>query len=172
MADLPEAFIVHVSQGRVRVRIPAKKHDAEYFAQLAGFLVPLPGVLKVETNPVTGSVLVLHALELKAVEDLKAMSDYSQMMGLFKLASPKSGNASLGYDLAAGFAGLNQTVKGLTAEAVDLPTLSILFLVGVGIWQVSRGEVAVPAITALWYASSLMRDQWTNGKPNQSNVSN
>jgi hypothetical protein len=87
------------------------------------------------------------------------MSDYSEMLGLFKVAPPETSNASVARSLAGGIAGLNQSVKGLTAGAVDLPTLGVLGLLGVGIWQVSRGDVAVPAITALWYASSILKGQ-------------
>jgi hypothetical protein len=159
MASLPDAFITHVSQGRVRVKIPAKKNDVEYFSRLKNYLVPLPGVVKVETNSLTGSVLVLHSLDLKSLADLKTMSQYSEMMGLFKLAEPETGNVSLGLGLAGAFAGVNDGVKGITAGVVDLPTVGILGLVGVGIWQISHGEVAVPAITALWYASTLLKDQ-------------
>jgi hypothetical protein len=159
MASLPEAFVAHVSHGRVRVKIPAKKHDRDYFSQLKKYLEPWPGIKKVETNPLTGSVLVLHTLDLKTLDDLKTMSDYSEMLGLFKVAPPETSNASVARSLAGGIAGLNQSVKGLTAGAVDLPTLGVLGLLGVGIWQVSRGDVAVPAITALWYASSILKGQ-------------
>ncbi|HVO95091.1 MAG TPA: hypothetical protein VMT22_19710 [Terriglobales bacterium] len=170
MADLPEAFVSHVSQGRVRVKIPAKKNDRGYFSELKNHLVPLPGVVKVETNSVTGSVLVLHSLDLKSLDDLKTMSQYPEMMGLFKLAEPQTGNVSFGRDLAGAFAGLNETVKGVTGGVVDLPTCGILGLLGLGIWQISRGEVAVPAVTALWYASSILRDQLANGKQEDSKV--
>jgi hypothetical protein len=55
-------------------------------------------------------------------------------------------------------------VKGLTAGLLDLPTLGIVGLLGVGVWQISRGDVAVPAVTALWYASSILRRQLIEGK--------
>jgi hypothetical protein len=164
MASLPEAFITHVSKGRVRVKIPAKKKHGEYFSQLKNYLAPLPGVVKVETNSLTGSVLVLHSVDLKSLEDFKTMSEYSEMMGLFKVAEREAGNISLGRILAGGFAGLDQSVKGLTAGLLDLPTLGIVGLLGVGVWQISRGDVAVPAVTALWYASSILRRQLIEGK--------
>jgi hypothetical protein len=42
---------------------------------------------------------------------------------------------------------------------VDLPTLALVGLLAVSVVQMSEGVVAVPAITALWYASSILRDQ-------------
>lgn len=164
MAELPEAFVTHVSEGRVRVKIPARKHDEEYFSQLKGYLKPLPGVQKVVTNPLTGSVLVLHSLDLKRLEDLESMSQYSEMMGLFKVVQPNGKSISLAEGIAGGIAGIDASVKGVSAGFLDLSTLSILSLLGITIWQISRGEVAVPAVTALWYASSLMKERLDKGK--------
>jgi len=164
MASLPEAFVAHVSHGRIRVKIPGRKNDRDYFSQLKKYLEPWPGIKKVQTNPLTGSVLVLHTLELKNLDDLKTMSDYSEMLGLFKVAPPETSDTSVARSLAGGFAGLNQSVKGVTAGAVDLPTLGFFGLLGVGIWQMSRGDVAVPAITALWYASSILKGQLADEK--------
>jgi hypothetical protein len=160
MASLPEAFVTHVSQSRVRVKIPGKKNDREYFSQLKDYLSPLPGVEKVEVNPLTGSVLVLHRLDLKSLEDLKSMAAYSEMTGLFKLAMlPTVNSVSIAQSLADGFAGLNENVKELSSGIVDVPTLAFVGLLAVSIVQMSEGVVAVPAITALWYASSILKDQ-------------
>jgi hypothetical protein len=159
MDSLPEAFIAHVSQGRVRLKVPAKKHDANYFSQLKEYLAPLPGVEKVEVNPLTGSVLVLHRLELKSLEDLNSMAAYSEMTGLFKVAVPTANSVPVAQSLADGLAGLNENVKGLSGGMVDIPTLAFVALLTVAVVQMSEGVVAVPAITALWYASSILKDQ-------------
>jgi hypothetical protein len=164
MASLPEAFVAHVSHGRVRIKIPAKKNDRDYFSQLKKFLEPWPGIKKVETNPLTGSVLVLHTLDLKNSDEIKTVSNYSEMLGLFKVAPTETSNTPVARSLAGGFAGLNQSVKGVTAGAVDLPTLGFFGLLSIGIWQMSRGEVAVPAITALWYASTILKEQLADEK--------
>jgi hypothetical protein len=168
MADLPEAFICHVSTGRVRVRIPSKKNDRDYFSRLTEYLSPLPGVQKVEANPLTGSILVLHNIDLKSVDDLKPVADYSEMSGLFKIIVPETSVRPLAHDVAASFAALNETVKAATSGTLDIPTLAFVGLVGVSIVQMSEGVVAVPAITALWYASTILKDQLTDPKREQS----
>jgi hypothetical protein len=123
-------------------------------------LSPLPGVEKVEANPVTGSVLLLHSIDLKIVEDLKLVSDYSEMSGLFKIVvPPETSSVSLAQGLADAFAGLNEKVKGVTAGTVDIPTVAFLVLVGASMVSLSEGVVAVPAITALWYAGSILQHQ-------------
>jgi len=135
------------------------RRDSDYFSRLKEYLSPLPGVEKVEANPVTGSVLVLHSIDLKSVEDLKPVSDYSEMSGLFKIVVPETSPVSLAQGLADAFAGLNEKVKGVTTGTVDIPTLAVLVLVGVSIVQLSEGVVAVPAITGLWYAGSILKHQ-------------
>jgi hypothetical protein len=54
---------------------------------------------------------------------------------------------------------LNENVKGLSGGMVDIPTLAFVALLTVAVVQMSEGVVAVPAITALWYASSILKDQ-------------
>jgi hypothetical protein len=96
---------------------------------------------------------------LKSLEDLNSVAAYSEMTGLFKLALPAADSASLAQSLAVGFAGLNESVKGLSSGMVDIPTLAFVGLLAVSVVQMSEGVVAVPAITALWYASSILKDQ-------------
>jgi hypothetical protein len=140
------------------------RNDPDYFSRLKEYLSPLPGVEKVEANPLTGSVLVLHSLDLKSVDDFKPMSDYSEMSGLFKVVVPETNSVSLAQGLADAFAGLNEKVKGATAGTVDIPTLAFLGLLGVSIFQIGEGVVTVPAVTALWYASSILQDQVSKEK--------
>ena len=171
MADLPEAVLAHVSQGRVRLKVPAKKNDADFFSRLEKFLTPLPGVERVEVNPLTGSVLVFHSLNLGSREDLRSLATSSEIGGLFTLkahqsdaALPRSPAVPLARSLATSLATLNEQVRGLSGGFVDVPTLAIAGLVAVSIRQMREGVVFIPAVTALWYASSLLKDQLPKGQ--------
>jgi hypothetical protein len=169
MADLPEAVIAHVSRGRVRLKIPAKKRDAGFFSHLEHFLSRLPGVEEVKVNPLTGSIVVVHSLNLTSREDLDSLAASSSMSGLFTLATPDIQQAPpraepLARILAARLATLNEHVKGLTGGMVDVPTLAIASLVAVSIRQLREGVVFIPAVTALWYAGSLLKDQLQEGR--------
>src|SRR5689334_17759009 len=62
-AALPRARICHVSPGRVRVRIPERRYDAQYFAAVRELVSAWPGVESVEVNPVTAGVLVRFAAD-------------------------------------------------------------------------------------------------------------
>jgi hypothetical protein len=167
MSTVPEAYVCHASSGRVRVRIPAKKNDPIYFSGLREYLAPIPGVVRVEVNALTASVLVEHQLEMNSIDDLKPVADYSEMSGLFKLvvptrAAPNRGAIPVGQCLAATIARFNEQVKSWTSGMLDFPTVAALGLISVGVVQASRGLIAVPAISALWYATEVLKFQLTN----------
>lgn len=159
MAELPEAHICHLSSGRVRVRIPSMRKNAAYFSHLQEYLSSLPGVKRVEANPLTGGVLVFHCIDLKNVNALKPIADYSEMSGLFKIVFPETKPVSLAQNMADNFSSLNEKVKGVTDGTLDIPTVAFLALLGLSIVRLSQGVVGIPAITALWYASSILKDQ-------------
>ena len=139
------------------------RNDPDYFSRLKEYLSPLPGVDKVEANPLTGSVLILHQIDLKNLDGLKSVANYSEMAGLFKIMFPETGSNSfpnsVAQNVADTFAVFNDKVKGATAGALDIPTLAFMGLVGLSIVRLSQGVVGIPAITALWYASSILKDQ-------------
>jgi len=57
---LRSASIAHRIPGRIRIRIPSAKADSEFLEQARTALAALPGVLEVTSNPLTGSIVVLH----------------------------------------------------------------------------------------------------------------
>ncbi|MBB4189341.1 hypothetical protein GGE07_006023 [Sinorhizobium terangae] len=54
------AQIIHRARGRVRIRIPARRHHAAYFNELRANLLACEGVLAVQVNPLTATVLIEH----------------------------------------------------------------------------------------------------------------
>lgn len=148
---LPNAFITHATHGRVRIKIPAKKGDAAYFASLRDKLAALselPGIQRIEANPLTGSILVLHTLDPEAI-DLRLVAQYSEFNQLFRLQQPPAIQTPVPGNKAS----------GRTAREIDPKVLAILGFVGVAIIQLKRGHIMMPAITALWYAYSLIKER-------------
>ena len=148
---LPDAFITHLTRDRVRIKIPSKKGDAAYFASLKeklAALSELPGIQRIEANPLTGSILVLHTLDLETL-DLGLVAQYSEFNQLFRLQQPPAKQTPAPGNKAGGRA----------AGEIDLKVLAILGFVGVAIIQLKRGHIMMPAITALWYAYSLMKER-------------
>jgi hypothetical protein len=158
MADLPSAYISHISSGRLRLKVPSKKADQGYFSFLKEQLSGLPGVQEVVVNPSTASILVRHTYDPRDL-DLKSMEELTEVTGLFKLQIPEQGKqASVAEQVAQAMEGLNGQLKEQTSGAIDFQSLAFLGLVGVSLFQASRGMVMIPAITALWYASSILQD--------------
>src|SRR5918992_4993524 len=83
------AYVGHSVPGRLRIKIPSKRNDTEYFAGIRRELSNCPGVTAVDVSALTASVLVLHAA------DAEAIGDYAQQHGLFQVASPTSQSPSL-----------------------------------------------------------------------------
>jgi hypothetical protein len=156
---LPEAFITHFITGRVRIKIPSKKGDEGFFSSLKERFSNFPGVQKIEINPVTGSLLILHSFDPESL-DIKQINAYTEMNALFRLegVSPGGKEVSLNIRKNVGetFHSFNENIKELTSGEIDLPTLTVILLLGVGIYQIGAGNFAAPAwYVAFWYAMNI-----------------
>jgi hypothetical protein len=58
MADRPKGYISHRTPHRVRLRIPSKRRDRAFFADLQRHLSDNPEIEHVDVNPATGSALI------------------------------------------------------------------------------------------------------------------
>jgi hypothetical protein len=54
------AYIVHCTPKRLRIKIPARRCQDAFFSDLAWRLSQYAGVIKVEGNPLTASLLIAH----------------------------------------------------------------------------------------------------------------
>jgi hypothetical protein len=129
--DLPIARLVHTMPGRARLRIAERRGDEAFFAAIATGLSALAGVYHVEVRPLTGSVVIAHGPPVGRI------GAAAEQAGLFVL---------------------DETIE----EAAEWPDLSIdaktAATVGLGlvaVWQLLRGQIFPPAVTAAWYAAHL-----------------
>lgn len=147
---LPEAYMSHAIAGRMRVKIPFKKNDCSYFASLKEQLLKKEGIIQVETNPMTGSLLIHHRLNIRSI------SDYAGSAGLFRVVSQRPDVTPLSQKVTGAFKGLDKHVKGFTGGELDIPGMAFIVLIGLGLFQISRGNFAAPAwYTAFWYAFNI-----------------
>lgn len=152
---LPEAFVTHMTAGRLRIKIPSKKGERSYFSSLQERFSGLPGVQKIEVNPLTGSVLVRHSLSVKEL-DLKVLSGYTEAGGLFKLGAPNGAEKPVSNKINGTFRRADEKVREFTKGELDLSTAAVLGLLGVGVVQMVRGKTAAPAWhVAFWYAFNI-----------------
>jgi len=157
---LPEAFITHISRGRVRIKIPSRKGDRVFFSALKDKLPAtseIPGIQRIEMNPTTGSVLIVHDLDFKG-HDLTIFSGHLEQMGLFKLKPNDTPGTPVSQNIARTFKGINQQITDFTSGEIDLQSLVLLGLLGLGLYQFSRGQFMIPAISAFWYAATLLKE--------------
>jgi hypothetical protein len=128
---LPVAEVMHAMPGRTRLRVHDRRGDTAFFSSAASARWTFPGVYKVETRPLTGSVLIAHFSSLERIGDAACNA------GLFTLNTTGAAPA---------------TEDGTPFD----PKLLVVFsLVGLALWQLSRDRAIPPALTLLWYASQL-----------------
>jgi hypothetical protein len=148
---LPEAFVTHQTPNRLRIRIPAKKGDVTFFSSLKELLSGYPGVDRVQVNPVTGSVLLVHGIDAATLKQL------ATRFGLVQLQAPTPRKATLNQRVITSFRHWDEQVRVATGGEWDIPSLAFLSLIGAGVYQLSVGNFIAPAwYTAFWYASSII----------------
>ena len=139
---VPWAVVAHCSAGRLRLRIPAMRHNTGYFAEVRSVMFECPGVEHVEVNPVSASVLICHRCTLEA---LRAHGAEAQLLAW---EPPASTAVTIAARLASTYEACNERVKSFTRDEIDILAIAVR--------QLLRGQILMPAVTALWYVASLL----------------
>ncbi|HYE36872.1 HMA2 domain-containing protein [Methylocaldum sp.] len=147
------AFVIHELPGRLRLRIPEKRSDAVFFADLAERLTQCPGVTRVAPNALTGSVLLLHSSETRAVDVAK----YAEQSALFSVKPVSAAPVrTLGQHASEGLDAFDRSLNSVSGGLVDLQSVFFLLLLGLAVHQARRGQLLVPAVSLLWEAIGLV----------------
>lgn len=147
---VPDAYLSHMTSGRLRLKIPSRKGDISYFASLGKKLSGLDGIEKVEVNPLTGSALFIHTV------DSKMIAEYARANNFFYLNRTNPSPSNLHQRVSETFSGLNNQIKGFSGGELDMGAMAFLILVGAGIYQISKGNIAaLPWYAAFWYALNI-----------------
>jgi hypothetical protein len=146
----PKAHISHQTKGRLRIKIPAKKGDQLFFASLKDSLAKLKDISEIRTNHVTGSALILHS------SDTASIRKFAEEGNLFKMIDTAISHPRISRSMYHGFKDLDRTIRSATGGELDVPSVAFLSLIGMGIYDLSRGNIAAPAwYTAFWYALNI-----------------
>ncbi|WP_193407095.1 hypothetical protein [Methyloceanibacter methanicus] len=132
-SSLPQAELIHAIPGRCRLRIPARRGDAVFFAAIASGLSTLQGVLRADVTPLTGSIVIHHELPLERIA--KAARDVQ----LFALDPTRVGRVTAPAEVLS----------------LDPNVLAALGFGALALLQVSRGQILPQAVTLAWYAAAL-----------------
>jgi hypothetical protein len=135
--------VVHSLPGRKRIKIDARRGDAAYFATLEKELAECPGVGTVTTDPRTGMALISHTAEDSVLWSHIAKHDLFQF-GKNETSAPTPVHSSI-----AGAEHKSYTNPG---KRPDTRRLIFLAMMSMGVVQVIKGNIAIPAIAAFWYA--------------------
>lgn len=156
----PAAYISHRAPPRTRFKIPAKRGDAAYFDALADSLLKLSAVARVESNPLTASVLLFHDSTPEAIAEYAAEQDLFQLESLAERAGPPFMER-----MVASIKGLNRRISAASGGDMDLKAVVFVNLIGMAIAQIRKGRIMAPASTLLWYALSLLIFAQNKEKP-------
>ncbi len=151
VAERAQAHVTHQAPGRVRLRFPAQRRDEAFFHETAASLREIDGVDGVEVNPRLGSMLIRHS---RSWPELAAAAEAA---GLFAVRTPVPAAIPEVDDRAraCGFAA-DTFLRRQTGGALGLGGSAVLGLFILGLVQLARGNITVPAITFFWYAASIV----------------
>jgi hypothetical protein len=138
-----ETLIVHQVPGRMRIRIPAMRGDADYFLDLAGRLGNIAGMAAVKANPATASIVMQFSGNPQSVLEHLRELDLDPAIKL--------------HDTQAASGSGIRPLRLVTGRDINPMFMAGLALALMGLVQTYRGKVAVPSITAFWYALEAFR---------------
>jgi len=150
---LPEAFVAHEMPGRVRLKIPSRRNNNAYFEAVLGSLSQLSGVVDVEVNSSTASVLIIGSVTLPEIE---SSTKASHLFTVDRLPEKKT-RKSIAVRLKNGVFKVNKRLSSITNGVVDIPSLFTVSFLAMGVSQILSGNFGLPAwYTALWYSLNMI----------------
>ena len=157
------AYVSHHSAGRVRLRIPAAKHDSDSLKRMARAARGIPGVRTAEYNASTGSLLIKYAQD--AVRGISTLIDAMSQAGVpLELVSMAAGPGEIAeleeYSEAASgigalFSGIDKSIKYATDNQLDLKILLPIGAALAGFSTLRRSNASTPLwLTLILFAFS------------------
>jgi hypothetical protein len=150
---VPQAFLSHAVPGRVRVKIPSMRGNADYFADVAERLPKCALVESVVINDRTGSILALCTADATAAQ----IGEFARDQGLFSLEEGRPPVPAVFDRVASEYSQLNGKIAGVTEGEFDLRSAALMMFLVLGFVQLYRGQVVAPAATLFWYVLELLR---------------
>ena len=147
---IPRAIATHDIPGRLRLYVPGRVHDAEYFHNVEHAMKSLQGILNVRANPTTGSVLILHQLSLDPI------AHHALHLKLFEVAERETSPAMS----PAEYVEQAIAVEGIAENLIRLDTrfrnITLGTLIAAGVYQAVRGSFLPPGLTIFAYVINVL----------------
>lgn len=140
--------LVHTTRQRARLKsdLPA---EVELLTELANRVASVPGVLRAQIRPNTGSVIIESHRPVKEV-----LAELTER-GIARIDTPPQA-PPVNQVLQLGLLQADLGLKDRTGNALDLRTAIAVALIGGAILQLGRGRIAGPATTLAFSALSLL----------------
>lgn len=147
---IPTVYIAHQYKDRTRLRIPARRGNDAYFNHVGQLLAERDDVAYVETNFLTGSILLHHDASL---DDLL---HYAAERQLFALPTRTPAAVPVLEQASSNFDRLDCYIQHKTQGTLDLEGAVFTSLVIAAIVQIFRGQTLGPASALLSYAAAIL----------------
>jgi hypothetical protein len=163
MPSLPAARISHFTTRRLRLKVPEKRRDTVFFSDAAGRLAAWDSVERVETNPLTASILIHFSDPERLLLEAAAKNDLFDID--FAAALAPQSDPVMTRAAVQSFEMSDLTLRRWTQNQLDMRSIVFLLLLAGGVFQLMRGRLNTPAPTLLWYAGNLL-GLWSDRPPN------
>ncbi len=152
MAERATGYVTHRTRNRLRVRVPERRHDRDWWQRLREALRRQPGVSCVDANPLTAGLLIVHDGSFDParadLDDLWLVHGHPPLPH----REPFLDRSNRWLDQVDG------QLRGVTENRFDLSSAALLGLGLTILVQLLRGRVgSPPSVTLAWYAAELMR---------------
>ena len=152
------AHIVHSLPGRTRLKLPNRRGEPDYFTRLSECLSQCAGVVRVQANLRTGSLLLEHTVSLEQI------AAFAQTHQLFTLAPPESLQQEITASTQASLRWLNRQLAQAGEGLLNVRVVLIVGLAGLTLIQVARGQILLPATNLLWFLAQVLDLNWPRDK--------
>lgn len=146
----PQAVVSHASKGRLRVRIPSKRRHAGFFKDLKKVLEHVDRIEAVSANPELGSLLILGEL---SVDEIFSIAEKKHLFVKRKAARQDT----FLKDLLNLIRDTDEALKEASGGKLDVGTVTFGTLLGLGLYQVWKGDVLASASSLLVGALGYIR---------------
>jgi hypothetical protein len=97
--------------------------------------------------------------------DQVGIAKYAEEKSLFNIQASGNQQKSLSKRLVEPVGALSDSIRQFSKGELDLPGMAFLALLGVGIYQIARGNLrAPPWYTAFWYAMGIFTKSIVDNK--------
>ncbi len=154
MPSLPAARISHYTPRRLRIKVPEKRRDRAFFDSVAEQLATWGSVERVETNPLTASVLIHFSEPEKLFLEAAAKNDLFDID--LDAAFADSSEPVMTQAAVRSFQTADNALRDWTKNEIDMRSVLFVLLLAGGVFQLLRRRLDAPAPTLLWYAGDLI----------------